>query len=203
MQNARLLISDSSEDEVLFLRSEVERLTSELRAIHDHAAALESLAHEDPLTGLLNRRGFMRELTRAIAFADRYKTSAALLVADLDRFKPINDRYGHEVGDQALKCISELLRGNVRRSDAVARLGGDEFAIILWQVDETGAAGKAAALEAAVESQDFLCKGRKFDLALSIGLTMLAGGDTPESAVARADVRMYRRKADRRRKPTR
>src|SRR5918994_2701296 len=141
---ALALPQDDLRAELGELRGEVERLSAELEEMRGHAATLETLALEDPLTGLLNRRGFMRDLSRAIAYRARYGTPAALMLADLDRFKPINDTYGHEVGDRALAHLSGLLRSNIRSSDCLGRLGGDEFALILWQGDEDTARPKRA-----------------------------------------------------------
>jgi len=120
-------VSDSRDvrAELDALRGEVERLAAELTDLRAHASYLESLAQEDPLTGLLNRRGLFRELARAIAHRARYGTPVALLVADLDAFKGINDRHGHGVGYEALVHVAKLLRNNVRASDTVGCLGGN------------------------------------------------------------------------------
>ena len=162
-----------------------------------HAQTLESLALEDPLTGLLNRRGFFRDLARAIAYRSRYATPAALLLADLDRFKMINDSYGHEVGDRSLMHLADLLRRNVRASDSVGRLGGDEFALILWHLDEKTALQKAASLQAIVASSPVTVGDVTLALGTSIGVAMLEASETPEDLVARADRAMYRQKAER------
>jgi diguanylate cyclase (GGDEF)-like protein len=195
---ALALPQDDVRAELGELRGEIERLSAELEEMRNHAATLESLALEDPLTGLLNRRGFMRDLSRAIAYRARYDTPAALMLADLDRFKPINDTYGHEVGDRALGHLSALLRGNIRASDCLGRLGGDEFALILWQVDEETARRKAASLQAIVAGTPLRVGGLTLPLGASIGVTPLAPKDTPEEALMRADQAMYRQKAERR-----
>jgi diguanylate cyclase (GGDEF)-like protein len=179
------------------LRSEVERLAAELAAMRAHAAALEALAHEDPLTGVLNRRGFLRDLERAIAYTARYSTPVALLLADLDGFKPINDRFGHEAGDRALKHVAGLFRMHVRASDSVGRIGGDEFGVILWQCDDVVARRKAASLEEIIAGQP-LESGEPLRLASSIGATILRPRDGVEEALARADRAMYARKVERR-----
>ncbi|HEU4519135.1 MAG TPA: GGDEF domain-containing protein [Microvirga sp.] len=180
------------------LRGEVERLAAELTDLRAHASFLESLAQEDPLTGLLNRRGLFRELARAIAHRARYGTPIALLVADLDAFKGINDRHGHGAGDEALVHVAKLLRNNVRASDTVGRLGGDEFAVLLWHVGEEAASQKARSLEAMIAASPV--RAGRFGPALgaSIGAALLEGADTAEEALARADRAMYRRKAERR-----
>jgi diguanylate cyclase (GGDEF)-like protein len=183
--------------EVGELRGEVERLAAELDDVRLHAATLEALAHEDPLTGLLNRRGFLRDLTRAIAYQARYETPAALLLGDLDRFKPINDTYGHEVGDQALQQVAQVLRQNVRASDTLGRIGGDEFALILWHVDLELARHKADLLEDTIGASPFVTETATLVLGVSLGVTQLLEHDTPGEALARADQAMYARKMDR------
>lgn len=190
--------SQDARDELGELRSEVARLAAELEATRAQVATLAALALEDPLTGLLNRRGFFRELSRAIAYRTRYGTEAALMLADLDRFKPINDAHGHAVGDRALQHLAAVLRGSVRASDSVGRLGGDEFALILWKVDEAAARQKAVALEAAVASSPVATEAATLALGVSIGVAMLQPADTTDSALARADAAMYVRKAERR-----
>jgi GGDEF domain-containing protein len=178
------LISDPSQirTDLDALKREVERLGAELTELRAHAALLESLAQEDPLTGLLNRRGLFRDLARAIAYRARYGTPIALLVGDLDAFKGINDRHGHEAGDRAL----------------VARLGGDEFAVLLWQVTEDSALQKARSLEMLVGGMPLSVDTGAVFLGLSFGMTLLAPDDTAEEAIARADGAMYRRKEARR-----
>ena len=184
--------------EIDSLRNEVDRLAAELADLRAHASLLESLAQEDPLTGLLNRRGFFRELARAIAYRERYGTSIALLLADLDRFKLLNDDHGHETGDRALVHLASVLRQHVRASDSIGRLGGDEFAVLLWQVDEAGARQKARMLEGIVAGSPLTVDKLELRLASSIGSTLVVPGDTPEDALSRADQAMYHRKAERR-----
>jgi len=179
------------------LRLAVARLEQEVAELKERAAAFEALAHEDPLTGLTNRRGFMRELTRAIAFQGRYGTPAALLIADLDRFKPVNDSHGHEAGDRVLRELARLLQGHVRASDTVGRLGGDEFAFVIWQVDEATALQKARSLEIMVAAAELDAGPARIRLGASFGVTMLQADDTPEAALSRADRAMYARKSTR------
>ena len=108
---------------------------------------LELRSRSDPLTGMLNRRSFDESLAAQLAHARRYKRSGALLIADLDRFKQINDEFGHAAGDEALRAVSRVLAENLRETDTVgrdegglvARLGGDEFALLLPETDAAGA----------------------------------------------------------------
>src|SRR5437867_11169503 len=92
---------------------------------------LHELAIRDPVTGLLNRRQFERELARQILVVERYRIPAAVVYLDLDKFKAVNDSLGHQAGDRLLIGIAEILKQNIRATDVAARLGGDEFALIL------------------------------------------------------------------------
>ena len=121
---------------------------------------LQASADTDFLLGIPNRRGFERELNRAIAYIKRYHAGGALIVLDVDRLKPINDAFGHAAGDQVLKAIVSVLLRQVRSSDVIGRLGGDEFALLLWNLSETDAKAKAAALEQAIDQLTFVFRGR-------------------------------------------
>jgi hypothetical protein len=114
------------------LAAEVARLEAELAAMRARVAELETHAERDPLTDVMNRRGFERELRRADAYVRRYGGNAALVYLDLDGFKPVNDRHGHAAGDAVLRAVAAALVAAVRVSDTVARIGGDEFAVLLW-----------------------------------------------------------------------
>jgi diguanylate cyclase (GGDEF)-like protein len=180
--------------------AEVERLQAELAAARAKITELEAKADIDPLLDMINRRGFERELRRSLAYVRRYGTKAALIYIDLDRFKPVNDRYGHAVGDSMLKAVAARLQQVVRRSDVVARLGGDEFAVLMWNVTEAQAAAKAASLEAAIAKTTIVHGGGPLSVGASSGLTMLLPADAPAEVIARADLAMYARKRTRRRR---
>jgi diguanylate cyclase (GGDEF)-like protein len=179
------------------LAAEIERLREELKRSEARVEQLEKSAHEDTLTGLLNRRGFERAFAQAIAYLKRYGGSAALLYLDLDRFKPINDRYGHAVGDVVLREVARLLLGSVRASDLAARLGGDELALVLWNLDAAQMTAKMRSLEALVERASFEVQNEKLDVGVSIGGVMLGAEDTLSVALQRADAAMYARKKER------
>jgi diguanylate cyclase (GGDEF)-like protein len=183
--------------ELARLREQLARLEAENARLRADRAAFELLCHEDPLTGVLNRRGFERDLGRAIAYADRYATPAALLLLDLDGFKAINDRHGHAAGDLALRHAADILRGNLRTSDFLGRIGGDEFAILLWHVTAAVALRKADALEAALADQPLAVDGEELRVEGSIGATSLRPGDDASAVLRRADRAMYSRKAGR------
>jgi len=177
------------------LAAEVGRLEAELAAMRAQVAALEASAERDPLTGILNRRGFSRELDRAIAYLSRYAGSAALVYLDLDRFKPVNDTHGHAAGDAVLAMVARTLTAHVRASDSVARLGGDEFAVLLWNLTEADARAKARALEAAIARAAVPWNAVVLSVAASAGTALLTAGDTAADLIARADAAMYARRA--------
>ncbi len=179
------------------LAAEIDSLKADLARAHARVAELEARVDEDPLTGLRNRRGFERALEQALAYVRRYGATAALVYADLDRFKPVNDRHGHAAGDWVLGRIARLVAGNVRASDVAGRIGGDELAVVLWNVSEAQAQEKARALEAMIDGETFEYKKKTLRLGLSAGVAMLSSDDTVESALARADAAMYARKRER------
>ena len=142
-------------------------------SLEDEIEQLKATAETDFLLDVLNQRGFERELSRSIAFIKRYSASGALLVLDLDRFKPINDAFGHAAGDQVLKAIVAALSRQIRSSDVIGRLGGDELAVLLWNLSETDAKAKAACLEEAVDRLTFMFHGRAVTAGASAGVAIL------------------------------
>jgi diguanylate cyclase (GGDEF)-like protein len=172
----------------------VAALTREVEALKAEVERLRLLADHDTLAPVLNRRAFVRELSRTLAFCRRYRASAAVLYLDLDGFKQVNDRFGHAAGDAALVRVAELLVAHVRESDVVARLGGDEFAVLLLQVDEQTAAAKARALAEAIASEAFSFEDQGFRLDGSFGVRAFDDHDDPEAWLAEADAAMFVRK---------
>jgi diguanylate cyclase (GGDEF)-like protein len=151
-------------------------------------------ARTDPLTGLLNRRAFLEEVERHIDRLDREDLPGTLMFGDLDHFKPVNDKLGHEVGDQVLVLTANLLRQVVRPSDLVARLGGDEFAVWMSGADHLTAAERADRLRELVPIElGELVGGDAPRLSMSIGIaTRRARSQEPiDSLIRRADMAMY------------
>ncbi|MEW6641651.1 MAG: GGDEF domain-containing protein [Pseudomonadota bacterium] len=181
------------------LEARIRKLTAQLAEAKDRIAELEAWADTDSLLDIFNRRGFERELTRAIAYIKRYKASGAVIALDVDRLKPINDTFGHAAGDAVLKAIVHVVLRHVRSSDVVGRLGGDEFAVLLWNLTEADAKAKAAALEDAIDRLTFVFRGHSMSSGASTGVTILIPSDDAQSALERADLAMYARKAERRR----
>lgn len=177
------------------LTAEVERLAAELEASRVRITELEARVDVDPLTETLNRRGFERALTRSLAYVKRYGVNAALIYIDLDDFKPVNDRYGHAAGDAVLRAVAAALTRHVRASDVVARIGGDEFVVLLWNLSDSAADAKAAALEATVYATPVRWGSSTLVVGASAGVAIVGPLDTPAGVIARADAAMYARKA--------
>ena len=166
-------------------------LTTELGHLRARLESLETVADQDSLLPILNRRAFVREMSRILVFAERYDLTTSLVYFDLDGLKTINDTDGHAAGDAALRHVAGVLAGNVRKSDVVGRLGGDEFGVILPKADQALAAKKAGTLAKLLTAQPLLWAGKLHTLAISYGVHTLAKGDDPEKAIATADKAMY------------
>ncbi|WGS27080.1 GGDEF domain-containing protein [Bradyrhizobium sp. ISRA464] len=179
-------------------KSTIRRLKVQLARAQARIAELQATAETDFLLDILNRRGFERELARAIAFIQRYHASGAVIVLDVDRLKPINDAFGHAAGDEVLKAIVAALSGVVRASDVIGRLGGDEFAILLWNLGETDARAKAAMLEDVIDRLTFVFRDSQVSAGASAGVAILGTHSDVERALDEADRAMYVRKAQRR-----
>jgi diguanylate cyclase (GGDEF)-like protein len=177
------------------LREEVLRLRATISRLEDKVIELDRLAHLDPLVGVMNRRGLMRELQTMIARHQRHGSPGAVLFVDLNALKSLNDSLGHEGGDAALVHVSQVLLDGVRICDCVARLGGDEFCILLERADEASAIETAERLVQLVATNDLNFAGQQVPLSVAIGLTTIEPGDTPRDVLARADRAMYRVKA--------
>ena len=160
-------------------------------------ACLERLSHEDPLTGLANRRRWDAELTQACAAARRAGTSLAVVLVDVDHFKEVNDLHGHGGGDEALRLIATALTSRVRSGDVVARLGGDELAVLLPGSDLGRAVALAEELRTAALGLGLPGAGPG-SLTLSLGVAVGSGQDAePERLTAQADAHLYHAKATR------
>jgi diguanylate cyclase (GGDEF)-like protein/PAS domain S-box-containing protein len=151
-------------------------------------------AEHDPLTGLLNRRGFAAELERQHSTSLRHRDHAALVVLDLDGLKRVNDTLGHAAGDEVLKAVADVLRRRLRATDVVARLGGDEFAVILPRVDEAQATRAARSLVDAISAAE--PTGVDIAISASAGVAMFDGRPA-DDIIAEADAAMYAVKASR------
>ena len=162
-----------------------------------HAAVQRALSVPalDPLTGLLDRRGFMGEADRRLKLAERRAGSLALLYIDLDRFKQINDGHGHAVGDAVLHAFAKVALRGVRDDDVVARIGGEEFVVLLDDTSLSGAKRVAERIRTGLRRVTVDGLPDDFAVTVSVGIAGSAPGETLEAFMARADAALYAAKA--------
>ena len=181
-------------DAIMGLMSEVDSLRRELRETRSRLDEVEKAADQDGMLPLLNRRAFVRELTRYIAFTGRYNTPAALIYFDLNDLKKTNDTLGHAAGDAVLSHFAAVLQTHVRDSDCVGRLGGDEFGVLLSHATQEQAQKKADTLAEALKAAPTQWNGHIIPVSFAYGAFDLKAGDNPDTAMARADQAMYAQK---------
>lgn len=181
-------------DAIMTLMGEVDNLRKELQKTRERLEEVERSADQDHLLPLLNRRAFVRELTRYISFAGRYGTPATLLYFDLDGFKQVNDTYGHAAGDAVLGHFADTMLAQTRDSDVVGRLGGDEFGVLLAHANLEQGRKKADQLAEKLQSNPTMWQGKAIPVRFSYGAFELRGDDTADLAIARADEAMYAHK---------
>ena len=196
--NGALCLWRSSEDEAWGEEEEIllEEVAAQVGVANQQLAReaeLERLSSTDPLTGLLNRRGFLEHLERRFARASGRSAPAAVFYIDLDNFKPVNDRHGHHAGDKALVGLGEILRDQIRSGDLAARLGGDEFGLFFAGMSVDQARKKGEALLAAAAGLAELSADAALPLGLSVGIAVFDPRDPEDLAtlIARADQAMY------------
>lgn len=153
-----------------------------------HDKALHDLANVDELTQLPNRRKVMQQITDWCTRAQRYKSTGVLVFIDIDNFKKINDKYGHDVGDQVLIQLADLLKQRLRDSDLIGRIGGEEFLLLLDYSDKDAAMSVAQSMLILSQETDF---PHNHGLGLSIGLAEFNSDESQEEWIRRADQSMY------------
>ena len=154
------------------------------------------MARHDQLTGVYNRHALEEMIEQEVRRSRRYKHPIGLLMVDVNRFKEVNDRFGHAMGDQVLKAVAEILQHHIRDSDVVVRYGGDEFLVVLFETDgETAAV--VSRIRAEVAERNRTNPILEFPVTLAIGEAHWdpEGPDTISSILSQADKLMYRDKA--------
>lgn len=156
---------------------------------------LEEMARTDPLTALPNRRALAEWASRAMCGAERHGFTFWLVMADLDHFKSVNDRFGHETGDRVLQRFAEIIKLQTRSADMCARLGGEEFVVAVSHVDRDGINIFVERLRRRMESERFEYQGTHFKVTASFGVASFGGQSNDFSQLLReADTALYRAK---------
>ncbi len=169
------------------------KLSRTIRELEESRHALVEQASTDPLTRLRNRRSFYDQGAQQIASVKRYLGELSVLLTDIDHFKQVNDRYGHQAGDEVLVKVSNLLGGIVRNGDVVGRIGGEEFAVLLPETNRLGAAVLAERIRARIEKGEIVTADARIRVTVSIGMATFSAEsvDTFDELLAVADRRLY------------
>jgi len=172
------------------------------KKVERRAGELETLAFCDALTGVTNRRYLELKVKQAIQEVGEFSRSIGLLMIDVDDFKDVNDTYGHDIGDLALKAVSNTLTHNLRPGDTVGRWGGEEFLIIALDVDPTSLMALAERCRMLVAESAVPVGKTRIRVTISIGATLIHETDSGESALKRSDQLLYRSKTSGRNRST-
>jgi diguanylate cyclase (GGDEF)-like protein len=173
------------------------RLADELYRRKEAEAAIRRLAYYDELTGLPNRTLFNDRLQGALTRARRNGHRMAVMMMDLDRFKEVNDKLGHTVGDRLLQGVGKRLTVTLRESDSVCRLGGDEFLLLFPELEGQEDAGMAASRLLSAIREPFLLDGMQLCITTSLGIALYPDDGTDRDTLVRnADIAMYGVKGD-------
>lgn len=182
-----------SDKEIKQLETLIAALIYPLRNALLYKQAVEK-AHRDPVTGVGNRAAMDNAVEQELDLAIRHGTPLSMILLDIDKFKQINDTYGHIAGDAVLKRVADCMIESMRRSDIIYRYGGEEFVILLRTTHELGAKLLAERIRKSVESMHFKYDNFKIKVTVSAGLTSLQDGDDASSLLDRCDHALYEAK---------
>ena len=174
------------------------KLTKQTEALREAQTKLKEQANRDPLTNMYNRRYFADISKKIIAISKRTKEPLSVMMIDIDKFKNINDTYGHAVGDEVIKLLSNRLESLIRESDVVARFGGEEFAIILPNADGVNAMDMAQRIRKDIEDISYPLESKAIKFTVSIGIDTFnhEKDDSIDTSLNRADKALYISKSD-------
>lgn len=182
--------------EVLSLNNELNTLTRQLhmknRELERANEKILQLTRTDPLTGLANRRFFDERIEEMISLSKRKRQPLSLIMTDIDKFKSVNDRFGHDVGDKVLKGYADLMKSRTRSEDLVARFGGEEFIILLPLTDEHEAFDCAEKIREALSALDLAGNGHR--VTASFGISRYQRDEATPQLIKRADTALYQAK---------
>ncbi len=179
-----------------FMQGKLDQIKNNATEIRNKSSIIEKESQRDPLTKLLNRRGYEPKLLAELERLRRYENPCSLAIFDLDKFKRINDDFGHTTGDKVLVKVAEVMLSNTRKIDILGRYGGEEFVVILPNLELEGAISLAEKIRKAIFGIRFLFQETELNVSLSGGVTEFMKDDTIESIYRRADDSLYRAKED-------
>jgi diguanylate cyclase len=183
-----------SRDDVLGVSEQATRARAKVAELEAELARVSAALREDALTGALNRRGLDEAVEREASRAQRYRSPLSFAMMDLDNFKKLNDRLGHQAGDEALRHLVSVVRTMLRPSDTIGRYGGEEFVLLLPETPLADAKIVIERLQRELTRQFFLHNNEKVLITFSAGVSRMHPGEAGALALARADEAMYRAK---------
>ena len=175
-------------------RDDAMRAEGRIQQLETQLAEMSNLVREDPMTHSLNRRGLDDEFARESARADRYRAPFSIALIDIDNFKALNDKRGHQTGDEALIHLVKVTKDELRITDHVARLGGEEFLIMMPNTGRDEAARIITRLQRSLTKKYFLDQNEQVLITFSAGVAERTQGESQDAAIARADAAMYEAK---------
>lgn len=196
MQDTRVIQASAlrSHEELVGTRKQVQEAEAKIRKLEQELAQVSELLHQDQLTGALNRHGLDEAFEREATRADRSHTPVCVALLDIDNFKRLNDTMGHQIGDQALVHLSQVIKEALRPSDAVARYGGEEFIIVLPGIGLEEATATVERLQRELTKKFFLHENDRILITFSAGVALRAAQEPQEDVIGRADRAMYQAK---------
>ncbi len=196
LQDTRSVQADlvRTQEELHAARRRVQQAEEQVKGLESQLDVLSTTVREDPLTRALNRRGLDQALTAELAREARTGRPLCLALLDVDNFKQLNDKIGHQAGDAALRMLADCVRDGIRPTDALARYGGEEFIILLPDTDLENARQLLVRLQRSLTTRFFTFNNERTFITFSAGIALHAAGESEESLIERADQAMLRAK---------
>ena len=197
LEDTRLAQADilRSRDELLAAQGRARQYEEKVAKLERELSDVSSLLREDPLTGVLNRRGLAEAFSVETARSDRVEKPLCVALLDVDNFKKLNDTHGHDAGDRALQHLADIVREAIRPTDVVARFGGEEFVVLMPQTDGEEAVQIMTRVQRHLTRGFFLNGNLKMLITFSAGVTRRALDEDQAAVLARADQALYEAKA--------
>jgi diguanylate cyclase len=177
-------------------RSELQVAQDRIRALEAKLEQMSELAREDPLTRSLNRRGMMEALGREMNRARRYGIPLCIALLDIDNFKQLNDKLGHQAGDGALVHLVTVIKATLRQMDVIARFGGEEFLLLLPNTGLDDAMHAVTRIQRELTRSIFMHEHQRVLVTFSAGAALVAAGESQDSLIQRVDAALYRAKRE-------
>ena len=185
------LTARRSRDELTDMKKRVDEAEKEVSRLQTELSQASEMVRNDPLTGVLNRKGMNEALDREVARVHRHKTRLCIALLDIDNFKKLNDTMGHQAGDEALVHLTRVTRETIRPQDTLARYGGEEFVVLLPDTPVDDALSAMVRVQRELTKRFFLHNNDKVLITFSCGVAELADNEEPANALSRADAAMY------------